>query len=241
MLLLSNEASNAKLAKNATTNSGYETSILYLAPATEAGGPNLCPASTPGCRSSCLYAAGRGRMSNVIEARINKAKRFINEQASFLFDLCQDLEFLVRKQARTGVKQAVRLNGTSDISWESLPVVRNGQVFQGVPQAYPELQFYDYTKVAVRAARSVQPGWPTNYRITFSRSESNQVAAARLAKLGVNVAVVWRDTLPAQWQGQPVIDGTSHDQRFLDPQGVIVGLIAKGPAKKDESGFVLNK
>jgi hypothetical protein len=36
-----------------------------------------------------------------------------------------------------------------------------------------------------------------------------------------------------------VIDGDANDLRFLDPTGVIVGLKAKGAAKKDTSGFVV--
>ena len=38
--------------------------------------------------------------------------------------------------------------------------------------------------------------------------------------------------------GRKVIDGDKHDLRFLDEKNVIVGLIAKGEAKKDISGFV---
>lgn len=240
MLVLSPESSNAKLSKNALTNSGFQTSILYLAPSTEADGQtDLCPYASPGCRSSCLFTAGRGAYQNVHSARVAKTLRFLNEQASFLSDLVLDLGYLVRKQNKTGVKQAVRLNGTSDLSWESVQVVRAGVVYAGLPQAFPELQFYDYTKSPVRAAQSLKAGWPSNYQLTFSRSEVNGVLAARLARQGVNVAVVFQDSLPDTWEGRPVIDGTSHDQRFLDPRGVIVGLLAKGRAKKDSTGFVV--
>ena len=37
-----------------------------------------------------------------------------------------------------------------------------------------------------------------------------------------------------------VIDGDEHDMRFLDEPNVVVGLKAKGKAKKDSSGFVID-
>ena len=40
---------------------------------------------------------------------------------------------------------------------------------------------------------------------------------------------------------RPVVDGDKSDLRFLDGENVIVGLIAKGQAKKDQSGFVINQ
>jgi len=239
MKLLSPESSNAKLSKNALTNSGFETSILYLAPSNTARTDvDLCPGASPGCRKACLFTSGRGRFQNVHNARVAKTLRFLDTPQEFLSDLVQDLEYLVRKQIRTGIKQAVRLNGTSDLAWESMPVVRNGVPFQGIPQAFPELQFYDYTKLPMRAMNSLNDAWPTNYHLTFSRSEINARAVSQAIRLGVNVAIVFQGkSLPETWEGKPVIDGTLHDQRFLDPKGVIVGLLAKGDAKKDSSGF----
>lgn len=179
-------------------------------------------------------------MAAVAKARINKTKWFLTARKSFLARLQEDLEQLSRRQTRTGIKQAIRLNGTSDIAWEKSPVTRAGQAFEGIPQAYPELQFYDYTKIPARALAQATSAWPTSYRLTFSRAESNERLAKTVASAGGNVAVVFRDKLPAEYLGRPVIDGTAHDQRFLDPQGVIVGLLAKGKAKQDTSGFVVN-
>ena len=59
-----------------------------------------------------------------------------------------------------------------------------------------------------------------------------------LLNRGTNVSVVF-DRVPGEWLGRKVIDGDAHDLRFLDPEGVIVGLKAKGRAKKDTSGFVV--
>jgi hypothetical protein len=80
---------------------------------------------------------------------------------------------------------------------------------------------------------------PANYHLTFSRKENNQAMVELIAKMGGNVAVVFADKLPATYLGKPVIDGDETDLRFLDGKGVIVGLKAKGKAKKDESGFVV--
>ena len=55
---------------------------------------------------------------------------------------------------------------------------------------------------------------------------------------GMNVAAVFNE-LPSEWMGLPVIDGDLNDLRFKDPRPCIVGLLAKGSAKKDDSGFVI--
>jgi hypothetical protein len=57
--------------------------------------------------------------------------------------------------------------------------------------------------------------------------------------MGGNVAVVFRNKLPKQWEDRKVIDGDESDLRFKDPQGCVVGLVEKGDAKKDSSGFVV--
>lgn len=241
MRILSDERSNAKLSKNAAHNTGYRTSILYLAPADMAiKGVSVCPASTAGCRKVCLFSSGMGAIPSVAKARIRKTLMFLQDRQRFLDALTADLEALVKRQQRTGVKQAVRLNGTSDIYWENYIVMRDGVGILGLPQAFPELQFYDYTKIPTRAMQALtREDWPKNYALTFSRSEHNSAVASKVAAAGGNVAVVFSDTLPSEYFGRPVIDGTTHDMRFIDPKGVVVGLLPKGKAKKDTSGFVV--
>jgi hypothetical protein len=237
MKLLADQKTNTKLGKNTDISTEYNTSILYLAPADEAGtGVNMCPASTPGCRASCLFTSGRGRFESVREARIKKTQMLVDAPELFLELLLEDLEYLVRIQNKTQVKQAVRLNGTSDVLWESIPVVRNGQEFEGIPQAFPELMFYDYTKVVNRPA-VLRP--IANYNLTISAAEytSDRMISLLIDK-GFNVSKVFRKELPETYLGHKVIDGTLHDMRFLDDWGVIVGLVAKGQARKDTSGFV---
>lgn len=210
------------------------------------------------CEAGCLNTAGRGRMSNVQIARINKTKRYFSNRTLFMGELVENLEAFVRYCQRKGVKPAVRLNGTSDIQWEiGHPVQRthktpNGNLlvtYGNVFEAFPEVQFYDYTKITKRAYRQL----PANYRLVLSYSEANPAYAADVIKTasetGLNVAVVYRtkadrDAMLASGDAfgsmfRQVIDGDSDDLRFLDPQGVIVGLYAKGAAKQDRSGFVV--
>jgi hypothetical protein len=50
---------------------------------------------------------------------------------------------------------------------------------------------------------------------------------------------VFKDKLPKKFKGRKVIDGDRHDLRFKEKQrGVIIGLRAKGLAKKQVSDFV---
>jgi hypothetical protein len=113
--------------------------------------------------------------------------------------------------------------------------VRGSQVFFNVMVAFPELQFYDYTKRIARTSRKYP--LPPNYHLTLSESEVNQRYLS--SEVSANIATVFfGPDLPNHWRGRDVIDGTKHDMRFLDPPGVVVGLLAKGRAKKDTSGFV---
>jgi hypothetical protein len=223
--LLSPDSTNAKLAKNSAW-SDIKSFILYLAPADSADGKtNLCPAASEGCKKACLFSAGRGAFANVVAARVRKSLWFISDRAGFLDALRADLEAVQKKFPGA----AVRLNGTSDIAWEEL-----------LDMASYDLQFYDYTKRPDRAMAFAVGKLAMNYHLTFSRSEVNELAARRVSKTGVNVAVVFQgNALPATFWGLPVIDGTMHDLRFLDDRGVIVGLLAKGKAKKDDSNFVV--
>jgi hypothetical protein len=138
--------------------------------------------------------------------------------------LVKDIQAAIRKSAREGFTPVFRLNGTSDIRWETVSVYG----FRNIMEMMPAVQFYDYTKIPNR--RNV----PANYHLTFSRSESNE----HMIPQNMNVAVVF-DSLPDVWMGRKVIDGTETDLRFLDEQNVVVGLLAKGKAKKDTSGFTI--
>lgn len=81
-----------------------------------------------------------------------------------------------------------------------------------------------------------------NYQLTFSRSESNEAECSAALAHGINVAVVFPDKhFPETFWGHPVINGDAHDLRFRDASPRIVGLNAKGQAKRDTTGFVWQK
>ena len=204
---------------------GYQTYIMHLAPSTLSG-YNTCPKASAGCAAACLNTAGRGRFTATQEARIRKTRSFFEDRTAFMSQLVKDIEAAIRKAAREGMTPVFRLNGTSDIRWETVSV--GG--FRNIMEMFPTVQFYDYTKLANR--RDI----PSNYHLTFSRSESNYVDVTAMMDTDTNIAIVF-DELPATFNGRTVIDGTETDLRFLDPKRVIVGLLAKGKAKKDTSGF----
>ena len=220
---------NPKTAKGESL--GYLSFILHLAPGTLSGF-QTCPGASAGCLASCLNTSGRGRFTRTQEARIAKTRRFFLDRTAFINQLCKDIQSAERKARRLGLTPVFRLNGTSDIRWETIPVERDGETFPNIFQAFPLLTFYDYTKLPNR--RNI----PANYHLTFSRSEENGDKVAEMLAQGFNVAALF-DTLPETFLGFPVIDGTEHDLRFMDPKGVIVGLIPKGKAKTDSTGFVI--
>jgi hypothetical protein len=116
-------------------------------------------------------------------------------------------------------------------------VIRNGKLFRNIFSAFPEVQFYDYTKILGRKVSEI-----SNYHLTFSAADGNDIDVTKAVAQGYNVAVVFgiKKTLPMpeDYVGMPVFNGDDSDLRFLDPKGVVVGLYAKGKAKKDTSGFV---
>lgn len=229
--LLSKGSSNAKLAKNEKLGFS-ESYILYLAPFNQNNkGRNLCAKASKACAAACLFSAGRGRFNSVKQARINKANYFVSERVNFLNQLWNELEKINKKGLKTFRKIPVRLNGTSDLNWINL--------FKGIGKDllnFEGIQFYDYSKVETRTEFYLN----SNYHITFSRSEDNEQECIDLLKKGGNVAVVFRNKLPETWNGYKVINGDESDLRFLDPRNVVVGLKAKGAAKKDTAGFVVD-
>lgn len=223
------------------------SAILYLAPANNLEGINVCAAASPFCRELCLYRSGRMEFdtSGRIEAaRKRRTALFRDNQAMFMALLVDDLEKLQRVAGRHGVQPVARLNGTSDILWEHIPCTRKGIDYASVMQAFPDILFYDYTKIPARITAHRQGRLPANYYVIFSLSESNDRLALRALEAGMNVAVpmhIRKHQPPAEWSGFPVVDGDKHDYRFADPQGgYIVALSPKGrAAKKDHSsGFI---
>jgi hypothetical protein len=206
---------------------GYQTYIMHLAPSTLSG-YNTCPMASTGCAAACLNTAGRGRFTTTQEARIRKTKWFFEDRETFMAQLVKDITAAIRKAVREGFVPVFRLNGTSDIRWETVPV--GG--FRNIMEMFPTVMFYDYTKLQNRR------DLPSNYHLTFSRSEENYAAVDMMMVQGYNTAIVF-DNFPEIYNGYKVIDGTETDLRFLDEKGVVVGLLAKGKAKNDMSGFTV--
>ena len=232
---------NPKILKG--LKQGFNTYIMHLAPA-NLSGYETCPKRTAGCTAACLNTAGRGGMfkkgenTNAIQkARIRKTKMFFENRIEFFTQLVKDIELGIKQSTKKDLVPVFRLNGTSDLSFEKYEVIRNGKLFRNIFSAFPEVQFYDYTKILGRKVSEI-----SNYHLTFSAADGNDIDVTKAVAQGYNVAVVFgiKKTLPMpeDYVGMPVFNGDDSDLRFLDPKGVVVGLYAKGKAKKDTSGFV---
>ena len=224
---------NPKLMKG--EKKGFLSFVLHLAPA-DLSGKNTCPKATAGCKAACLNTAGRGGIfkkgesTNVIQqARIRKTKAFFENRQEFLNELTVEIIKTIKSAEKKNLIPVFRLNGTSDISWEKYEVANGKNIFQ----MFPEVQFYDYTKINNRKVKHIP-----NYHLTFSKADGNDADVLAAKESGLNIATVFR-SLPESYLGRQVINGDETDLRFLDEKNVIVGLKAKGKAKKDTSGFVV--
>ena len=226
MYNLLNVGNNAKTIKSDKSKLDIITAILYMKPEIY-----LCPMSKVAkCHKPCLVSAGRGSFNSVKKARQRKSKLLMNNKPEFYRQLRQDINKFVAYARKKNLTPAIRLNGTSDYN------------FYDIIEEYPNVQFYDYSKVYNRVSKPM----PKNYHITLSYSEANKFYASKIIehanKFNKNIAVVFRDknNIPKTFLGREVIDGDKDDLRFLDKQNVVVALYAKGQAKKDTSGFVIN-
>jgi hypothetical protein len=240
--LLAKGSSNTKTAKSDKAGLGYITKSLSLAPA-KASGFNLCTSASKGCIKGCLYTAGYAMVHprRVQPARIAKARMLRLYPEDFRRQLEKELFNSLKTANRKGLRLAVRLNVVSDVRWES--------EMPGLLEKFPTIQFYDYTKHYQRMLRYLSKKLPANYHLTFSWSGTNELQSLDVLAKGGNVATAFHvkyyksnyDPLPKMFKGFSVIDGDLTDFRFLDPQGgYVIGLRAKGKAKKDfDSGFVI--
>ena len=223
MKLLSTSASNTKIAKTQKAEKiPTRVASLSLYP-----DDVICAGSkAAGCREACLVTAGMGVFSNVAAGRKAKTDWFHDDQSGFLNQLRKELGNFSKLCKRKGSAGVVRLNTISDIAWEKF----------GIPQAFPDLSFYDYTKRVHRIGNT-----PANYKLMFSYSgvATYKKQVDRLPD-GYPMAVVFSGDLPTHFMGRKVIDGDKSDLDNLRGGHVVVGLSAKGRAKKDTTGFVVN-
>ena len=221
--LLKISGENTKIAKTiAKAGGAVRVASLSMMPTA-----TLCPGSkAAGCFDDCLKSAGRGRMSNVAAGRQARTDYWESDRPAFLDQLRNELRAFAKTCKRQGVKPVARLNTISDIAWEEY----------GIPQEFPEIEFYDYTKRAARLGNT-----PANYRLMFSYSGREQYArqVAVAEKTNAPIAVVFNGPMPEYFNGRPVINGDESDLVNVNAGRVIIGLAAKGKAKSNDNGFVV--
>jgi hypothetical protein len=224
--LLGKPESNTKLAKS---QGEYRVVGLSLA-AEKSSGFQVCPKATLGCKLSCIFKSGlAGVFPTVNIARIAKTRAYFKHRPQFFIKLWHEIEREEITARKNGQKLAVRLNVFSDIAWE--------REYAVLFYDFPNVTYFDYTKVA---KRMFDENRPKNYHLTFSRSESNEEDCLKVLRAGMNVTAVFRDkNFPTKWKGFRTYSGDETDLRFLDPSPRVIALYAKGPGKKDKTGFVL--
>jgi hypothetical protein len=228
--------SSAKIAKGEKI--GIDTFVVYLA-AGSSSGYNVCPGATVECLEGCLVNSGRVIMDvngSIMKARIERTKAFYSDRAGFMAQLVKEITAAKRKAERRNHEFCVRINGTSDLS----PVIWK---YEGKTlfELFPDVQFYDYTKILNRIALLHKF---SNYDLTFSYSGHNWDKCLQAINSGIRVAVVFKvkkgKPLPATFRGLHVIDGDVTDYRPADPSACIVGLRFKKIKDKAAMQFVLN-
>jgi hypothetical protein len=190
----------------------------------------ICPGSkAAGCMNPCLKSAGRAAVFDSINiARQARTDYWHADQLGFLSQLRRELGNFQKLCAKQGVQGVVRLNVLSDIAWEQ----------HNIPQSFPDLFFYDYTKRAVRLGKT-----PVNYKLMFSYSGRAQYRNQTIQAKDCDnpIAVVFSNSeFPATFLGRPVVDGDQSDLWNVQAGKVVVALKAKGLAKDDDSGFVVD-
>jgi hypothetical protein len=202
---------------------------LSLAPA-DMSGWDACIWRTEACTAACvLVTAGKGTLPSVRKARVLKTRFLADHPQAFLTLLAEELRATVRKRGPIDF----RPNVASDLRWER---------FAPGLFSMEGVRVYDYTK-----APHGQRNASAYSRLVFSVSERDASVREALEYLetGGNAAVVF-DTrkgqaLPETWKGFRVIDADTSDARADDPDGVVVGLRAKGSARGivgTDGGFV---
>jgi len=215
---------NTKLVK---TSKGQE---ILLAGLSMMPTPELCPSSkTAECFDPCIKVSGLAAVyKSINEARQRKTDWFLEDREGFLIRYRRELTNLIKLAKKHGKQAVVRSNVFSDVAWEQL----------GIPQEFPEIFWYDYTKRAARIGNT-----PDNYDLMFSYSGApryqKQVEIA--LQTDVPIAVVFRNGMPKEFLGREVINGDKSDLINLKARNKVVGLKLKGnEAKKSNSPFIID-
>ncbi len=226
---LLSKGGNTKINKNEIT-----TYNLSLAPYKQnAKGINLCPKASKGCALACLFTAGRGKFTNVQQARINKTNYYLFDKQKFLNQLAKEINKIALKSTITGEKFALRLNTLSDVDFVYL-LKKYCDLDILNDSTYKNIIVYDYTAIIGKVKKYLG----TRYYLTLSRKEDNEQDVIEALEMGGNVAIVFKE-LPKTYKGYRVIDGDKTDLEMTKYKNVVLGLKAKGDAKKDTTGFVI--
>jgi len=196
------------------------TYSLYLAPA-KSSGYEVCPARTAECSRLCLNESGMNTMTQrfkgdtINTSRIKKTRLFFEHREFFMKWMIYEINAAKRKAERLGYSLSVRLNNTSDIS--PMDFQLNGQ---NILEMFPDVQFYDYTKVASRVEFMKTY---KNYDVTYSYTGYNLTECQKMLLNRIKVAVVFK-VIPEEFMGYKVINGDTYDMRYRDLDPCIVGL-----------------
>lgn len=231
--------------KTALAREGYTQRVVHLLPHREsilvarAHGikcdhwRNLCVGSTRGCRNVCLRKSGKLRLNDAMRAGFVRSYLWQSHRDLFLERLDAEITAFKRK---CDDKPVIRLYGTHD-----------GDILEDAPDivaAHPDVMFNDYTKLDILTGQVA----PNVYRVKSATELTQRHTFIEFAQRGLNHAVPFNvgkgEPLPLTYHGITVIDGDRDDLRFLDPEGVIVGLRFKASthAVRDANnhGFVRN-
>jgi hypothetical protein len=190
-------------------------------------GYNVCPNSEH-CKQFCLNGSGQNKCdelargiegSRINQSRIKKTRLFYENREIFMRLLVHEINKYKKQAEKKGMGFSVRLNGTSDLS----PVAfRDPETGKNILELFPDVQFYDYTKVPTRIKLMQQ--YP-NYDLTLSYNGYNDEECKKFLQNGGKVAVVFFDEkMPKYFNGYPVTDGNQYDMRYLDPAQHVIGL-----------------
>ena len=232
--------SDAKTIKN--NKYGYLTGIQYLSPYKKSG-VNLCPmAEKAQCHKPCLDESGMGKFESVQNARLNRTKLYLTNPPEYFNQLIKEIKALEKKAIKMGLKPLIRLNGTSDIRWENIHFVYKDVVYNNIFEAFPNIQFMDYTKIPNRlTSMNGISDFPANYDLTFSYSGAKgfEKYNQRALDQGMRIAAVFDklESIPVTFQGRKVLSGDDNDLTFTKPKDSILGLYAKGTKKLIQMGI----
>ena len=188
---------------------------IYLASA-DLSGFNVCPNSEY-CKDNCLNGSGHNRVDRLSKkgtidrSRTIKTRLLFANKEVFMRIMIHEIEKERKKAENNGTFFSIRLNCTSDIN--PIAFTLNGK---NILEIFPDIQFYDYTKVLNRIALAKKY---SNYDITWSidGSEKNREIGLELLKNGGRVAVVYGENdMPKTWYGYECCNGDETDYRPSD-------------------------